>query len=73
MKRGNEEFSDKKVTLFLIAAILISLISTLTVYTTLNEIKSTPQKSIPHPNQQSSTGLISLTILEKEEPINGTK
>ena len=75
MERGKEQYSDKQVVRFLIVAILISLVSTSTVLLTLNEVKSAPIIKQPHqsPTTTSGQGLISLTILEKEEQINATK
>ena len=78
MKRGDEEFSDKRVTIFLIAAIVISLVSTWTVLTTLHEVTSNPRPQNTQIIQQplasgGGSGLVSLTILEPKEPINGTE
>ena len=75
MKRGNEEFSDRKVTIFLIAAIFISLVSTLTVLITLHEVtnKDTKDQTIRPEATNIGPGFISLTVLEPEEPVNGTK
>ena len=78
MKRGNKEFTDKKVTIFLIAAIFISLVSTWTVLVTLSEVigdTNNPKVDQKYPNQvtKAGVGVISLTILEPEELINGTR
>lgn len=72
MERGKEEFSDTRVTLFLIAAILISIAATLTVIINLYEMNSgdsvsTEITTIP----RDSTGTLSFTINEIEE-VNGT-
>ncbi len=73
MERGNEEFSDKKVVIFLIAAIFISLVSTLTVMITLHNVTSTEETKTAEPPPSAGSGLISLTILNNAEPTNGTK
>ena len=75
MEKREEEFSDRKVTIFLIGAILISLVSTATVIISLQEITYKPSKNsqISFPQQASGGGIISLTILEKEQPKNGTQ
>ena len=70
MKRGNNEFSDSRVTIFLIGAVLISLVSTWTILISLNQVTSaeeTQNQQISQESQQSSSGVISLTILEKEK------
>jgi len=74
MKGGKEEFSDRKVTIFLIAAILISLVSTLSVLVTLNDVTSNQNEiSSQPPIGNIGGGVVSLVVLEKKEPTNGTK
>jgi len=71
MERGKKEFSDKRVTFFLIAAILISLTATWTVIISLNDADSKdPENTQINPPSGDSTGIISFTVSEVEK--NGT-
>ena len=76
MKRGEEEFSERRVIIFLLGAILISLVSTGTVLITLSEV--TKNKNLPETEPQAELpqgngGLVSLTILERSNRTNGTQ
>ncbi len=77
MKRGKEIYSSKTVTIFLLGAVLISLVSTWTVLVTLNDVTSNKEATNKPPQEQQlqapTGGVISLIVLPREEPINATK
>jgi len=80
VRRKKEEYSDRQVTVFLIGAIIISLVSTWTVLFSLQEaisVKEMPQYlASQQPSASASSGAISLIILKSEglnSTVNGTE